>query len=493
MRVAALGFSLESNTFSRVRATFDRFKTGGLIYGDEITRLHRAGHSSMSGFIAASERAGVELVPLFYSFPSPMGAMTVDAFEALWVIADRMLRDQGPFEAVLLAQHGAAVSDDYPDADGEFIRRVRLLVGPAIPVGVACDLHANLTPAMVDNSTVLTLYHTNPHIDAAERAAKAAELTIDAARGLIDPLQRLIGIPAAVSCIRQRTTDEPLRSLIASAISAAQGAVLDVSVGVGHVYADVVEMGLSVLVISDGDAEAAHETAVSIARQTWAARAEFQGFAVRVDDAFDQPVVDGDGPIVLLDIGDNVGGGSPGDSTILLASALDRGIRDLLCPIVDPEAVQAAVTVGVGNIIEVDLGAKTDTLHGQPVRLRAKVLSVHDLRYSEPGATHAGFIQFNAGPTVVLDPGGNNAIVVHSYPVMSSSLEQFRACGIDPRKYRYVIAKGVFSPRPAYEPIAGGFVLVDTPGITTSDIRRLHYENRRRPMEPFETDTMFDV
>jgi microcystin degradation protein MlrC len=53
------------------------------------------------------------------------------------------------------------------------------------------------------------------------------------------------------------------------------------------------------------------------------------------------------------------------------------------------------------------------------------------------------------------------------------------------------VAKGVVSPRPAYEPIASEVVLVNTPGSTSADLSTFDYQRRRRPLFPFEPDTAY--
>jgi microcystin degradation protein MlrC len=63
--------------------------------------------------------------------------------------------------------------------------------------------------------------------------------------------------------------------------------------------------------------------------------------------------------------------------------------------------------------------------------------------------------------------------------------------GVWPEKYQVVVAKGVQSPRPAYEPIAAEIILVNTPGVTTADLSTFEYRHRRRPLYPFERDAAY--
>jgi microcystin degradation protein MlrC len=197
------------------------------------------------------------------------------------------------------------------------------------------------------------------------------------------------------------------------------------------------------------------------------------------------------GPVVLLDVGDNIGGGSPADSTVLLAEARRQGVRRLLQTLYDPEAVQAAITAGVAATVTLHVGAKTDRNHGAPVEVRGRVRLIADGRYEEPTPTHAGFRFFDGGPTVVLETDDAHTLVLTSRRVGNTSIQQMYSLGIRPETYRVVVAKGVISPRPAYAPIAAELIAVDTPGVTAADLSRFTYRRRRRPLYPFEPDATY--
>ena len=96
------------------------------------------------------------------------------------------------------------------DADGEFARRVRALVGPDMPIGVSMDLHGNLTPLLVESVTVANLYRTNPHLDARIRARECAELIVRAVRGEIHPVAAIETPPLVVNIVKQFTGAEPM-------------------------------------------------------------------------------------------------------------------------------------------------------------------------------------------------------------------------------------------------------------------------------------------
>jgi microcystin degradation protein MlrC len=194
------------------------------------------------------------------------------------------------------------------------------------------------------------------------------------------------------------------------------------------------------------------------------------------------------GPVVLFDVGDNVGGGSPGDSTFLLHAARRLGAHDLLQALCDPDGVAACAAAGVGGRIERAVGGRIDGRHGAPFPVSGVVTALSDGRYEETGPSHGGFRFFNDGPSAAIRSDDGYTIVLTTNAAGSSSLQQFRALGIEPTRMKIIVAKGVHSPRPAMEPIAREMIWVATPGVTTADLTTFTYRHRRRPLYPLEPD-----
>jgi len=194
---------------------------------------------------------------------------------------------------------------------------------------------------------------------------------------------------------------------------------------------------------------------------------------------------------VLMDVGDNIGGGSPGDSTVLLDTARQLGVRSYLQTLCDPEAVSACIAAGIGSTLTLRVGGKTDDRHGRPVEVTGRVRVISDGRFEEPTPTHGGYRFFDGGTTVVLETIDDYTLVVTSRLVGNTSIQQMYSVGVRPENFKVVVAKGVVSPRPAYQPIAAQIVLVNTPGVTTSDLSQFEYKRRRRPLYPFEPEATY--
>jgi microcystin degradation protein MlrC len=527
MRLAILGISHETNTFSRVPTDYAAFEAADILRGQELVDRFADSSYTIAGYLQAADELGFEAVPLMWAQTGPLSTITRDAYDRLTGEMFGMLRDQGPWDGVLIANHGAAVAEHHPDMDGAFAEGVRAIVGPDVPIGGTLDMHGNVSRRLVEVADVTMVWRTNPHLDAKTRSRRCAELIVRTARGEIRPVQWIETPPLVVNIVQQFTGQEPMRSLVADCIAANERpGILDTSVAEGYPYSDVPQMGMSWIAIADGDLDAAKDAARWMASRAWDKREALNAPIPSVTEALDRalaryrgPRALGDvdpvpadgtplsaptdvatadglaprpGPIVLMDVGDNIGGGSSADSTVILAEAQRRGIGSLLQSLYDPEAVQTCIAAGVGLELWIEVGAKTDDLHGRPVRVTGTVRTIVDGHWEDPGVTHGGFTSFDGGPMVRLDTTDGHTLLLTSKRVGNTSRYQMYSAGIQPETFRIVVAKGVVSPRPAYQPIAGEVILVNTPGVATADLSTFSYRGRRTPLYPFERDTTYD-
>ena len=477
----------ESNTFVSRPTDLAAFQVSAVCRGPELWDRFAASGHGLAGFHDAHDGAGVIVEPLMFATANPSGPITERAFDELAGEMLDMLDARRPWDGVLMAQHGAAVAEGYMDADAEIVARARAVVGPRTPIGVALDLHGNVSPRLVRAATVAVAYRTNPHGDARERAREVAALVVRAARGEIDPVQAWVRVPLVPSILAQSTDVEPMRSLYAGIERVlARSPVLSASILQGYPYADVPDMSMSCLAVADSDADAASNAARELAGDLWARRRELDRSAPGPGEAVARAASAARGPVVLLDVGDNVGAGSPGDSTVLLAEVLRQGVRDVLLTLRDAEAVRVCTEIGVGGHVHLAVGAKSDGMHGTPVPVGGRVAGIHDGRFEERGPVHGGQRYFDAGPTAVLACDAGPTIVLHTHLVQNVSLVEHRSVGIDPAAHRVIVAKGVNAPLFAYAPIAIELIQVDTPGVTGADVRRFTYRHRPSPLFPFE-------
>jgi microcystin degradation protein MlrC len=486
VRIAIGGIMHESNTFAATLTDRARFVEGSLAHGPEILNVWRDAHHEMGGFIEGAERFGYDLLPTAMAWATPAGPVDDRVLDEVVDDIAAMTRREGA-EGLLLALHGAMVTPKHLDADAEVLRRLRDALGQAFPIVATLDYHANVPPSMAELCRGLVGYQTYPHVDQRACGLKAAGLLARALRGEIRPVLAVARPPMVINLLGQETDREPMRSLMASARKAeARPGVLSVSLMAGFPYADVPSMGPSVIVVADGDRHLASEVADELSDAMWSIRDRLFVECPDAEAAVRQAIASGRRPVILVDLGDNIGGGSPGDGTFLLEQILRQQAAGAVVVLHDPAAVRQAQAVGPGGRFRMLVGGKTDRLHGSPVDVEGQVLSFHDGRWVEAEARHGGRRQNDQGPTAVIGLDRSNLLVLNTLRTPPFSLGQLTSLGIDPAHASMIVVKAAVAYRAAYGPIAGEVIPVDTPGLTALDPRRFEHRHRRRPLFPWE-------
>ena len=486
-RIGVGGFLHESNTFLGVPTTYEHFQAASLTRGPDLLARWTGAHHELGGFLDLLGTPEAGAVPLLAALAIPSGTVSGAAFERIASELLEDLRRAMPLDGVLLALHGATVSQTHPDADGELLRRVREAVGAEIPIVVTLDLHANVSPRLISLASAAVAYRTNPHLDQRERGREAASLLLRTLRGEARPVQALETPPLLIQISRQHTAGEPARQLydgIAEVM--AWPGILSASIAMGFYYADVAEMGASFWAVADGDDALARRAARHLAQRAWEMRGALTGSLPTPEEAVRHARLAARGPVVLMDVGDNVGAGGPADSTILFHEVLRQGVRDALVILYDPEAAAACAASGPGATVRFEAGGKTDGRHGEPVRLEGAVRILTEGRFVERQVRHGGWGACDQGLTAVVETADGHTVMLTSRRMAPMSLEQVLHAGVEPSRKKLIIVKGVVAPRAAYAPIASEILLVDTPGVTADNPRHFPHVSRRRPLYPLE-------
>lgn len=486
MRVGIIALQHESNTFLGTPTTWEHFEQGALLSGKTIRAQYGEAHHEVGGFFQGLEEESLEAVPIFLAWAPPSGTVTAPALNKLLGAMLDELKQAGQLDGLLVAPHGAAVAENCPDMDGFWLRELRSRVGPLTPIVGTLDLHANLSEPMVRATDALIAYRTNPHLDQRERGREAARLMARILRGEVRPTQVAAFPPLAINIERQHTGSAPCRECYDALDDLlADHRVLSNSLLLGFPYADVREMGTSVVMVTNDDPDLARKLAGEFVEYLTLRRSVFVGQLIDIDAAV-EGAASSPGPVCLLDMGDNVGGGSPGDGTLLLQAICRHGVQKAFVCLCDPASVEQAKKAGIGAHLSFELGGKTDRLHGDPLPAAGRVRGLYDGRFSESQPRHGGRMHYDMGLTAIVQLDCGPTVMLTSRRAMPFSLEQLTSCGIDPRGFQIIVAKGVHAPLAAYAPVCPTILRVNTPGVTTADMTRLEYQHRRRPLFPFE-------
>ena len=464
MRVGIASLSHESNTFASFPTTYSDFR---FVRGREIIEQYRPTFHELGGFIAGAEEYGYELVPLMGAVATPAGAVEADTYEALTGELLGLIRDAMPLDGLLLGLHGAFVAEEYPQGDGETTRRVRELVGPDFPVIVTHDYHGNVPPQLVEDATALIIYKTCPHIDQRERGLQAAELLTRTVRGEVRPVSSIAKPELVYNIAFHNTNMRPMKPVMEAAIELEQQpGILATSIAAGYQYADVPWMGPCVVVVADGDQDLAEREAQRLADMMWSTRDELLPTIPGPAEAVEMAIASEEKPVSMMEMGDNIGGGSAGDSTFVLEELLRQGASGWVVALYDPEAVAACAAAGIGAQLTLPVGGKMDDEHGPTLTVEGTVRTLHDGKFIETEVRHGGGRDWDQGLTAVLATSGG-LLVLDSKRTPPMSFNQLRSVGIMPEQQEIFVAKGSVAPRAAYEPVSARIIEVDSGGATS--------------------------
>jgi microcystin degradation protein MlrC len=488
MRIATGGISHETSTFARKPTTLKEFASGlGLYRGPEILERFRGANICTGGFIDGAARHGFELVPLLWTFAYPSGLIPRPDYEALKSEFLERLRAEesrnGRVDGVLLDLHGAMVVDGIDDGDGDFLAAVREAVGPDRPIVATFDLHGNHTQRRVEAATAVIGFDTYPHVDMAERGREAADLIVAVRQGRVRPVSALRKLPFFWSAARQVTAHQPIDEAFRLVHEVEQRpGILTVTLSTGFPWADVPDLGPSVIVAADGDRALAEHTAQELADWIWERRSCWHEMPPSAAEALERGERMGRYPIMLADQSDNTGGGAPGDSTEVLRLFLERRLQDaLLLYLVDAEVAAKAHALGVGARITTPLGGKSDPVQGPPVDFDGEVMALSDGIFHYDGPMYAG-VRGNLGTSAWLRSGGVHVVVVSA--TMQPLDQAFaRSLGIDCARMRYIALKSAVHFRSGFERLGGSIQNINARAIHSHDFARLTYR-KARPMYP---------
>jgi microcystin degradation protein MlrC len=478
-----------------------RFGHGpGPLYGEAAIAAYRGTGSGLGAYLDLAAREGAEVVLPIAAGAPPSRPVEDAAFEHIaGVICDAVAKGgpNGAYDGIMLDLHGAMVTESLEDGEGELLHRIRA-IDPKTPIAVAYDMHANLYDAMIANATVVSGYRTYPHIDTYDTAKRAGEVLLQAMRGEVRPVIAWGNVAMLPHVMRQGSDDHPNQELqarvAAMSTPGAQGGALIASLFTGFPHADISNAGLSAVVVTDGDRALAERLRDELLGQAWG---DCEDFVYRLEPLEESlarakalpPPVAGEGPIVLLDHYDNCASGGTMDTTAVLAAILSEGLENVAAfAIYDPEAVQQAITAGIGAEVSLAIGGKLAMPQipgdSRPLAVTGTVKTISSGRFRNQGPMGRGVL-VDMGPSVVIDTG-KVEIALISRHVEPSDLNCLLALGIDPLQKRYVMLKSRIHWRAGLGKLAKAVVECAGIGVCTSDYSQLTFKNVRRPIYPLD-------
>ncbi len=472
-RLAIAGLGIESSTFSPALTEEAAFHAR---YGPDIFSIYP--------FFSAdsSLRKRAVWVPTIDGHALPGGAVTRQAYESLVNKTLDSLKKHLPYDGLFYDIHGAMSVVGLDDPEGDFIVRIRKVVGKKTIISTAMDLHGNVSWRLAENSDLITCYRMAPHEDAVQTKRRAVENLIERLEtGKGKPAYKAyISIPILLPGEKTSTRIEPGKSLYAQvAPAAAQKGIVDAAIWIGYAWADEPRNHAVVMVTGD-DKDKVTATAGQLAKSFWNVRTQFEFVAPtgNLKACLDKALASTKHPFFISDSGDNPTAGGAGDVTWTLTQILsrpefksDNGPSLIYASIPGPELIKQAMAAGVGGHVDGYAGAKVDARLAPPVHIAGTVESI---------------VSGDADAEVeaVVRTGSVHIIVTQKRKPYHKE-KDFTRLGLNPRKTDIVVVK-IGYLEPELYAMRADWLLALTPGGVDQDIEHLPYHRVERPMFPLD-------
>lgn len=472
-RIAIAGIAIESSTFSPAVTHEEAFKA-------------REGEDVFSFYPFFSPDSGIinraVWLPTLRGHAMPGGIVTREAYESLVNKTLEMLKEKLPLDGLFFDIHGAMSVQGLDDPEGDFLMRIRDVVGTDVLVSTSMDPHGSVSPRLAQNTDLITSYRLSPHEDAMETKKRAVT-------NLLERLEKGKGKPAYKAWIRvpillpgeqTSTRVEPGKTLTGQIPALLNGdKVVDASVWLSYPWADEPRNHAVVMAYGD-DKEAVGKVAEQIARYFWDVRKQFKFVAptTYLDDALKQAISSDKKPFIISDMGDNPTAGGAGDVTWTLHQLFkqaefsrDGGKQLIYASIPGPELVKKAMEAGVGGQVEGTAGAEVDHRFAPPIQLKGEV-------------------------TAVKKDDDNSQVVIKSDNIYTIVTEKrtafhyeknFKDLGLNPRETDILVVKIGYLVPELYN-MRADWVMALTPGGVDQDLTRLPYKRVVRPIYPLDPD-----
>ena len=394
------------------------------------------------------EKHGIELIPSIYANAGAAGVVSQRAFAYIESCFLKAVREHlHEIDGIYFMLHGASEVAELEGGSGDhhILQEVRKLVGPYVPIAVACDPHGNLKQDYVESIQILRSYRQSPHTD-----------KVRSINRYMDELEQ---DPRIQSC----------------------------SWHVGYIRhdCDVAGCGIVVVPARTEDQAYAETIADQLAAYVWDRRHEFHytGLTAKPEEALAMTLEFEGSPAVITDSGDNTTSGATGWNTfvlrqVLAVEALKKSF--LFAPICDPKTADQLKSCQPGETVRIDLGVGYDAL-SESVPLDIVVKS------------HGEIARF-VGEELIKVFGSCTLVSVKDRPIdiiISNTSQpiivnpQLRHLGIEWTDYDVTVVKQGYI-FPDFKAQAQFYVMSLTDGATPQDTASIPFKRIMRPMFPID-------
>lgn len=475
-RVAIVGVGIECSTFSPARTTLDMFRP---LYGEDIIKSYPFFQGEDNELLARAD-----WVPTVVAWATPGGMVTRECYDTLLNQSLRLLKQNMPYDGIFLDIHGAMSVEGLDDPEGDYITKIREVVGDDVLISTSMDPHGCVSPRLARSTDLITSYRMAPHTDryiSRERAIVNLLDRLESGKGK-PAYKAWVKVPILLPGEKTSTRVEPGKSLYAAIEPIeAQDGVIDAAIWMSYPWADEPRNHGVVMVTGDDSAQVA-AGAKSLAEHFWSVRDDFEFVAptASLEEVLAKAIKSDKKPYFISDMGDNPTAGGAGDVTWTLQKLLARpefkkagGKTLVYAAIPGPEMVAKAKEAGEGGHVRCKVGAAVDDRYAPPVMLDGTVVKILDRERNDQVVIKTGSI----------------LVIVGEDRSPYHYKGDFERLGINPYDVDIIVVKLGYLTEELYEiSHAGDWMMAQTRGGVDQDLLQLPYKRLERPIFPLDPD-----
>ena len=472
-RIAIAGLAIESSTFSPAKTTESDFKAR--IDQDVFSYYPFLQKDSLY-------RQKANWIPTLRGHALPGGIVTKEAYNSLVNKTLEKLKNNLPYDGLFFDIHGAMSVEGIDDPEGDFIKKIRELIGYDTLISTSMDPHGNVSYELAKETDLITCYRMSPHEDAIESKRRAVTNLIERLEsGKGKPLYKSrIKVPILLPGEKTSTRIEPGKSLYEKIDpETKKEGIIDAAIWMGYPWADE-PRNHGVVVVYGDNKEEVKNSSEFLAKSFWDVKDKFKFVAPvgTLEKSLELALNSNTKPFIISDMGDNPTAGGAGDVTWTLKRLLERdefkdenGPSLIYASIPGPKLIENAKNLNVGDYVEGFVGAEVDDRFSPPILLRGTIKSkkIGDI---------------NAKTELVVQSGSINVIVTEKRKPYHY-IKDFTDLNLDPKSIDILMVKIGYLVPQLYD-INKGWIMALTPGGVDQDLFRLDYKRIERPMFPVD-------
>ena len=485
LNILIVGLEQEISSFNPVESEYEDFS---ITYGSDIIKKQTNADTCINGALSVfKQHKNVNVTALYAAKACSAGALSIKAYyRLLSEILESIKNSKKNIDGIYLSLHGAMGSVIEDDPEGFLLENIKKILSKNVKVVLSLDLHAVLTEKMILNCDAFTAYKTYPHEDFIDTGKRASKLLINILEKNISTCKKVVNIPALVRGPELNTTRGIYGKLLNKFTDYEnKKEILSTGILIGNPFSDSTELGCKAFIITSTNNEKDNEILSEIAIEFWNARKLMVENVTNINFAFSS-IKNKKGNFTFTDAADSPSSGATGDSNFIIKSLLEYGYKGkTIIPIVDADLVTKAHKFGIGRKIKSKIGGTLDPKRFKPIILDLYIEKI----------TEGGFIQENtnlpadSGKTALL-VSNNIKIIAVSKPMMMQDRSIYISHDQNLNEFDLIVLKSPGAYMRYFKFAKDNFV-IDSPGATPANVKKLKYSKCKRPIWPIDDVNLF--